>query len=187
MRVAFVSTASQGKTCLVKRLVSDLKIAGNDCTEVVEFARDYIEMYGPPENLWEQLEFCRAQRAREELAARNYEVLVIDNPIWLPSVYGTRNLDPHSVKDIYPHQKLLEIGLESIKNYDYTFYIRKLFETQFDNVRKDWGKGIDAEKEFNIIDKKILGFMHLYNVKYHVVDTSNIEERVNIVRGVVKL
>jgi len=179
MKIAIVGAGGQGKTALVKRLVSDLKVLSKDATEVVEYARSYIDACGAPENPWEQLEIIQEQLKREKEAQESYEILVCDITVWIAAVYASFLTDFTNLKHVHVLKRIMNVAIDTCHSYDYCFYLPKNFAPMADKTRMKWrdqySEGLD--RGMASIDEMILGYMSLFKVPYIEVDAVDIKER----------
>lgn len=185
MKIAIIGASGQGKTTLTKKLVLDLGLDGYDVTDVVEFARSYIEKYQVPRNVWQQLYICDGQRKREGRACNKYDIVVCDSTSWLASVYAAYIMDFKDKEQMHVLRKVIKQGLEDVLSYDYCFYLPKKLDVKMDQIRKAWDE--DLNKQSIIIDDKIMAFMTLFNIKYKQIESVDICERVNFIRETIKL
>jgi len=187
VKISIVGAGGQGKTSLVKRLVSDLKIDGYDAVEVVEYARSFIEECGGVQSAWEQLEIMMGQFERERRAAERYEIVVSDITSWLAFPYSTEYVDYSSKRDRYILKRLFGRVLDVCHLYDYCFYLPKIFLLQLDAVRMEWNNTTRSDNTLDekaqVVDEKIRAFMVLFDIDYINVEQQDITERVNFIRS----
>ena len=187
MKISVIGAGGQGKTSLVKRLVSDLKIDGFDAVEVVEYARSFIEECGGVQSAWEQLEIMEGQLERERNSEK-YEIVVCDITPWLAFPYATTFVDYTSKRDRYVLKRILGRALDICHQYDHCFYLPKIFNLQADEVRKEWAEKAAKNGVANLdgqamqIDDKIKAFMILFDIPYTTIDATDISERVRFIR-----
>lgn len=182
MKIAIVGAGGQGKTALVKRIVSDLKVLSKDATEVVEYARSYIDECEAPENPWEQLEIIEEQLKRERQAQESYEIVVCDIAVWIAAVYASFLTDFKNPKHIHVLKRIMNTAIETCHSYDYIFYLPKIFMVMPDKTRTKWFKQYSKkveELDSGIVstDEMILSFMTLFKINYIEVDAVDIKER----------
>ena len=103
-----------------------------------------------------------------------------DSTAWLASVYASYMMDKTKSKDVYAFRKVLKRALETYSEYDYCFYLPKMFEVQKDSVRSEWDD--DLNKQAETIDKKVMAFMELFDIKYIRVECTDNMDRVNYIR-----
>lgn len=190
MKIAIISAPSQGKTTLVKGLVASLKADGHDAVEVMEMARDYIDICGTPQNPHEQVLIYLGQLEREQKVEPLYKILVCDLTVWMSMVYATLYTNIMDKKHFYAFNYLLEKTIKSIYNYDHCFYLPVNFDGFEDETRKDWNKmsGFkNVDDGIKVIDEKIKAYMTLFNVPFCIVKETDKEERIKFIRKTINI
>lgn len=190
MKITIVGAGGQGKTSLVKRLVSDLKIEGYDSVEILEYARSYIEKCGAPENPWEQWEIMMGQYHREKDADGKYDIVVCDINPWVAAAYTPIFVDFKNKKHLHMLKKIMDKAIDTCHDYDYIFYLPKIFKVEMDSVRKDWSGDEDQQKldaSMDKVDNALVSFMNLFGMNYIPITVVGIDERVQFIREHIKL
>ena len=163
--IALIGAPASGKTTLALNLVTQLKVRDKNAKYILEYPRDYIERYGHPEHISEQmLIFLMWNRILQNAVNTNYDYIVCDSPVFVSYVYGLFKADHSSEKDRMWMRELLDMTLESVQMYDKVFYITpgKKFPIK-DNLRHS---DYEIQKR---IDANIKGFLSLYKIKYEEV------------------
>ena len=191
LKIAIVGAGGQGKTTLVKRIVSDLKYERYDVGEVVEYARSYIEEYGGISEAWEQVLIFDGQYERERLAVENYDIVVCDITCWVSLVYSVLYLDLDNKKHRGLMAWLFKKTLDIITTYDMCFYLPKVLKVETDKVRRKWNDDLGAtddaiDHNVDTVDIKVKAFMDLMAIKYILVEDANFEKRVVFVKDEIK-
>jgi nicotinamide riboside kinase len=170
--VALVGAPACGKTTLSLNLVTQLKVRNKNAKYILEYPRDYIERFGHPTHVSEQmLIFLSWNRLLENALHIQYDYLICDSPVFISYVYGLFKADTSSAKDRLWITELLDMALESIQMYDKIFYIKpgKPFPIK-DNLRHS-----NAEIQRNI-DNNIRGFLNLYKVPYEEIVNTDLNK-----------
>jgi nicotinamide riboside kinase len=170
--VALVGAPACGKTTLSLNLVTQLKVRNKNAKYILEYPRDYIEKYGHPQHISEQmLIFLGWNRLLDNAAGIRYDYLICDSPVFISYVYGVYKSDPSVPKDRMWILELLGMALESIQMYDKIFYIRPGREFPIkDNLRHS---NLDIQKK---IDDNIRGFLNLYKVPYEEIVNTDLKK-----------
>lgn len=160
--IALIGPPACGKTLLSLSVVSKLKVQGKNAKLIEEFPRQYIERFGHPTHISEQmLIFLNWNRTLKQAVNIGYEYIVCDSPIFAAYVYGVSKANTKLAKDRLWVLELLDMALESVHEYDNIFYIRSGKDFPYhDNLRKS-----DRSTQ-KIIDNGIKGFLDLYKVGY---------------------
>ena len=180
--IALIGAPACGKTTLSLNLVTQLKIQDKNAKYILEYPRDYIERFGHPAHISEQmLIFLNWSRLLNQALDIEYEYVICDSPVFVSFIYGVSKSNIKSKKDRLWVLELLDMCLESVKMYDKVFYIKpgKDFTYQ-DNLRKS-DRSTQAA-----IDRSIVGFLNLYDIPYEEVinkdlqtSTDHILQRIN--------
>jgi tRNA uridine 5-carbamoylmethylation protein Kti12 len=172
-----VGAPACGKTTLSLNLVTQLKVQNKNAKYILEYPRDYIEKYGHPQHISEQmLIFLGWNRLLENALHVQYDYLICDSPVFISYVYGLFKADTVSSKDRMWILELLDMALESIQMYDKVFYIKpgKIFPIQ-DNLRHS---NQEIQKR---IDDSIKGFLDLYKVPYEEITNLDLKKSTELI------
>jgi len=170
--VALIGAPASGKTTLALNLATQLKVRNKNAKYILEYPRDYIEKYGHPEHISEQmLIFLTWNRLLENAISTQYDYIVCDSPVFVSYVYGVFKADMKSPKDRMWVRELLDMTLESAQTYDKVFYIKpgKKFPIK-DNLRHS---NYEIQKR---IDESIRGFLRLYKIPYEEVVNTDLKK-----------
>jgi len=170
--IALIGPPASGKTTLSLNLVTQLKVKGKNSQLIVEYPRTYIERFGHPQHISEQmLIFLNWNRLLNQAISIGYEYIVCDNPVFCAYIYGLMRADTSSSKDRMWILELLDMALESVKMYNKIFYIKpgKEFELR-DNLRHS------DRRIQKSIDSKIRGFLDLYKVNYEEIENKDLKK-----------
>jgi nicotinamide riboside kinase len=173
--IALIGAPACGKTTLSLNLVTQLKVRNKNARYILEYPRDYIERFGHPQHISEQmLIFLNWKRMLEHASEINYEYLICDSPVFITYVYGVMKSDVYDPKDRMWIHELLDMCLETVKLYDKIFYIKpgRNFTIK-DNLR------LSNKEVQKRIDEKILGFMSLYKIPYETIVNKDLTQSTN--------
>lgn len=142
-----------------------------DSSECVkEYARHYIERYGVPEHVFEQMFILDGQGKWEEQLARTYDIVLSDSPIFLSYMYGRMLADTQDNKQRGYLVRLYELALESTTTYD-AIYILPPRVVREDGVRTQDSE--DARK----IHRMIEAFLVNHNIPYTPVPAGTYDQQ----------
>lgn len=173
--ITLVGAPACGKTTLSLNLVTQLKIKNKNARYILEYPRDYIERFGHPNHISEQmLIFIQWKRLLDSAFEINYEYLICDSPLFIAYVYGIMKADLESHKDKMFMHELLDMCLETVNMYDKIFYIKSGKEFPMSDNLRHSNKTIQKS-----IDDKIQGFLSLYRVPYEIIINSDLNKSTN--------
>jgi hypothetical protein len=141
---------------------------------VKEYARHYIERYGVPEHVFEQMYILDGQKKWEEQLSRTYEIVLSDSPIFLSYIYGRMLADIKDRKQRGYLVRLYELAMESVNEYD-AIYLLPPRVVREDGVRTQ--DSSDAEHIHGLIES----FCHNHRVDYASVPVGNYDEQAYVV------
>ena len=170
--ISLVGAPAAGKTTLSLNLVTQLKIRNKNAKYIIEYPRDYIERYGHPKHISEQLLIFHSwKRLLTDALEIEYDYLICDSPIFISYIYGVINADTSNKKDRRWIQELQELCLADIHTYDKIYYIKpgKKFPLK-DNLR------LSNEDTQKMLDESIYGFLRLYKVPFTTIVNKNVED-----------
>lgn len=162
IKIAVISGPGTGKTTLCKEVDNILGLMGKNSGLCLEFARTYVNRFGPPANVFEQFVVYQGQKRREDDLAR-CEYIICDNATFLCYVYATFNIDFRNDKERYALNELYNMALKDMFSYDEIFYIPREFSLSRDGTR------YQGEEEALLVDEKIRAFLLFHNLPYTTV------------------
>jgi GTPase SAR1 family protein len=187
-RIAFLGTAGCGKTTLAHDLFVTLKKQGKNTDIVTEYARDYINQYGPPENIFEQYHMYNQQSKKEDSIPANVEYLISDTIRSLGYFYAALYSGKSERRSRLVLNDMHEYLLNDIYNrrYSQVFYL-PMAETYAKNpeILKD-GTRYQSEEEILALE----AHLNLVFTQHHKLDNIHIldcplEDRLNTVLDII--
>jgi len=180
IRIGFVGVPGAGKTSTARLLAAQCRsIDGLKNVELCsEYARTYINKYGPITSIFEQYIILKKQISWEDsLSYDNLELLITDSPIFLGFVYCLE-LKQDNIKDTMGLNNIFkEMNFLNIPNrYDIIFHLPPILKPVNDGIR--------AEHHFddnwrNNTDYNIRFVFDMFKPKKFItVDGNTIEDRV---------
>lgn len=167
LRVGICGPPSAGKTTMANRL---RRLIYSNCECVKEYARHYIERYGPPTEVSEQMWILDGQKKWEDQAAKTYEVVISDSPLFLSYIYGRMLADVKDRKGRGFLVRLYELAIEGAQSYDVVYILPPRA------VRSDGVRTQSDEDSKNIYDL-IKSFCDDHRIEYHKVPAGGYDEQ----------
>lgn len=140
IKIGFSGVPGSGKTCTARAVAAGCRLIPElDGVELVdEYARSYINTYGPPETVWEQMRIFKKQLSREDKVPQSVGLLITDSPVFLGLSYalllerpGSRK-DNMVVNDLWKEMHKLQLGRP---RYDMIFHLAPRLEAKADGTR----------------------------------------------------
>jgi nicotinamide riboside kinase len=185
MRVGFSGGPGSGKSVLARRLAGSLVDTPIKVVEMVpEYARRYINKYGPIEHVYEQMRILKKQLDWENSIPKEVELVISDSPIFLGWAYvmDLRKWGPRGelaketllVSDIFSEMN----RLNSPKRYDVIFHLPPLLDPVDDGTREE---GQLESNWLQKIDENLRAAFKIFPpIKFHVIESTNMDERLAI-------
>src|SRR5690554_3658360 len=186
LKINFCAAPSSGKTTVCSALESMLKKEGIIVETSKEYARHYINTYGTPKDLWEQLIIFENQDIRDKSIAKVSQVLLSDTPA-AGYIFGKRMLNNRLKNEgrkeftKAEYKFLEELHLKNLKKvnwFDLIFVFPPL-EVINDGTRKETN-----EDAINIY-KGIVGFLDSENINYILVE-GTVDDKIYICYSIIK-
>jgi nicotinamide riboside kinase len=166
--IALIGAPASGKTTLSLDISARLSLKGKNTKYIFEYPRNYIERFGHPTNVSEELLiFLSWKSILDEAMSINYDYLICDNPLFITYIYGTMLANISSPKDRKCLQELLESCLSNLHIYDMIFYVRP---KQIYNISD--GLRIANEKISKKIDGYINAFLNMYKIPHIEIENN---------------
>jgi AAA+ ATPase superfamily predicted ATPase len=168
IKVAILGAPSTGKTRIALEVVSELKKKSIISSFIGEYARNWMAKHKRfPEVPTDQFAIALRQIKRENEFIATQDVLVTDSASWLGIVYASlvvRHKTSYELSDLYHVMDLIEDTLPS--DYTLHYYVpRGVFTPQLEG-----GRTQTTEEEFDLVDRKILGLIDLFNIPVKRLD-----------------
>lgn len=158
LKIGFSGVPGTGKTLMARALAAACRfIPALGGVELIdEYARSYINTYGPIETVWEQMRIFKKQLAREEKVPQSLGLLVTDSPVFLGLSYALELARPGSRKDNMVvndlWKEMHKLQLERPR-YDLIFHLAPTFPAEADGTRgagqlePDWRHTMDKRQK----------------------------------------
>lgn len=178
-KIAFIGTASCGKSTLTTTVFSALKEKNINAELVDEFIRRDIQLNGPMETIWEQYRTRIKQREYEDAIPKNVEYTLIDSGTLTPYFYACLYAKYDNPRERIVLQDMYKWLLDDLylKRYHMIFYLPLL---NLNNCSD--GTRFQNNEQIKMIDENMYNFFmkqHRVNNMFYV--DGNFEQRKNIV------
>lgn len=161
--IGFVGGPSTGKTTLARAVANALGLQRHSVEFVPEYARNYIQRFGPIESVWEQLVIFDNQARREDDAiGTGADFVIAETPTFTGYAYG-RMMTDSSPKETKVLHMLHRWTMQRLLMYDHIFYVPLEIPWQTDGVRGA-DEAVRAE-----IDQRLRGVLDLWFSSYVTV------------------
>ena len=135
LRIGIVGSPSAGKTTTA-HLVRHKLTAYPYSREVVrEYARHFIERFGPMTTVAEQWHVYDGQTKWEQQAEDVYQITLSDSPRFLPYLYSLQYLDHSNGRDVAIVTRLYELAVLSLNDYARIYVLQPNLDVEQDGVR----------------------------------------------------
>jgi len=171
--IGFVGAPSVGKTTLARSVANEVGLRGFSVEFVAEYARTYLQRFGPIESAHEQLVIFESQARREDDARGTGAAFVVaETPVFTGYAYGLEKM--RTVKD----RKILHVLhrwiLARMSFYDRIYYLPIELPLQQDGVRSE------TEATRRILDSRLRASLEFWAPSYVTVRGS-LEDRMRVV------
>lgn len=140
IRVGFTGIPSTGKTSIARALAAFFKKTEDvkNLELIAEYARTYIENYGPMETIWEQYKVLDKQLDKENRVPKHTDLLITDSPLPLAFLY-VLDLRKDTAKDSMVVDDMFHKinSLNRPRRYDIIFHLPPTIEVVNDGVRPE--------------------------------------------------
>lgn len=187
-KIIFVGPPGSGKSTLISEVFCKLKIKGYTSEIVAEFARQYIQEYGPPSSIFEQLLISREQDKRERNINQSIDYLLIDagalSSYFYVSLYANYQDKKHRLVVNTIYERFLD-DLYSQK-YNYVFFLPTLETYKTNPSILNDGTRFQTPDEINTLEcHMLLMFTRLHRQNNIYTITCPLEDRANQVLKII--
>jgi nicotinamide riboside kinase len=159
-RIVFIGPPGSGKSTLCSEVFTALKKKHLNVELVPEYARIYIQKFGPPESLFEQYSIFEGQSNSENIDASKLDFIIMESGRMVSYFYTVLYSDPTKPRQRYVIQDLYRHFMDDLylKRYDFIFYIPPVETYKINpNILND-GIRYQTTKEVNLLED----FMELF-------------------------
>ncbi len=187
LKVNFCAAPSSRKSTVCSALESQLKQLQFVADTSKEYARQYINTYGIPKDMYEQLIIMKNQDIRDKAIASVSEIMLSDTPAIASYIFGVRLLqakmkrEGRAKKTLAEYKYLEELHLEGIKKLDWFDLI--IVFPPLDSVIQDGTRSETMEDKL-IIFEALIGFLNANGTAYEVV-SGNTQEKIEICKRII--
>ena len=136
IRIGICGPPCSGKTTIAQLLKWKLREITNLTREVPrEYARHYMEKYGPVNNIYQQLLIYDGQTKLEKQINQNYDITISDCPRMLSYIYAKHHFKYQDPQDHAVLTRLYELAIECIADYNIIFLLFPLEKFETDAIR----------------------------------------------------
>jgi len=179
-RIGFVGVPGSGKSSVARGVAAKSYDKIGKIELVAEYARRYINKYGPVDNVADQYKIMQKQLEWEDaIPAADVDVMLTDGPVHMGFLYAMEIRKTNSVKDtMYINdifKRMSRINCPS--RYEIIFHLPPLWEPSNDGTRPQY----QFEKSWrDDADKKIQFIFQLFPPKHIVtLESITLEDRIN--------
>ncbi len=170
MKICVIGAPSTGKSVFAKNLAAYMSKEGLSCELVQEYASEYIQAVGAPEDAWEQLVISIGQYLAEREAKRDH--MVTDAAMFVTYLYAQRLLPEQVGENEWPkYRNLIDmlrvLARQSVESYDAIFVMSHIFEPRADGVRLSYHL---TRAQCEAVQKDIVGYLKSERAKFTEVD-----------------
>jgi len=171
--IGIAGPPSSGKDTLADSLNSVLI---NSSNKVHEYAREYVEKYGPPKSIFEQYVIYSKQFERENEIRSIYQVAICSSPRFLSWFYASKLLcrTDRREAELGVLSELYKNALKSLFDYSFIIYCEPL---EYD----DDGLRFQSKKDVKDIHNSITSFFDIHKINYLSLPAISVGERVRMV------
>lgn len=127
---------SAGKTTVSQLLRWKIQDIANITREVPrEYARHYMEKYGPITNIHQQLLIYDGQTKSEKQITNTYDVTISDSPRFLSYIYSKKFYDHWDKHQRAALVRIYELALESLEDYNVIYLLPPHSIVEQDGIR----------------------------------------------------
>jgi nicotinamide riboside kinase len=179
LKVNFCAAPSSYKSTVCVGVEAMLKQEGIVTDTSKEYVREYINEFGFPQELYEQLLITEKQNARDEETARVSEIMLSDNPAINAFVFGKRMLDlkvesERRKKTPAEYNFLKEIYMKALNKaewFDIIFVFPPNVVNVDDNTRQE------SASESQDIYQALVGYLHAQGIPFYFIEGTT-QERI---------
>lgn len=189
-KVGFSGVPGCGKTSTARALAAACRrIGGLKNVELIdEYARWYINTYGPIETVWEQMRIYKKQLSREDKVPQAVNLMITDSPVFIGFSYalllsrpGVRK-DTMVVNDLFKEMNKLQMDRP---RYDLVFHLPPLLRPVDDGTREQ----VQLEEAWRCaMDRRQQAVFELFApaAPLVVIEETGLQERVEACLGRIK-
>jgi len=172
--IGFVGAPSTGKTTLARAVANEVGLRGLAVEFVSEYARTYIQRYGPIESVSEQLVIFDGQARREDDArSTGADYVIAETPVFTGYAYGLEKMSA-SAKDTRVLQVVHRLILERLRLYHRVYYIPIELPLQRDGTRSE------TEETRRRLDARLRASLELWAPSFVTV-RGDLKDRMQVV------
>lgn len=159
--------AGIGKSTLMARIFSELKIQGYDCEMVTEFAKDLV-WEKRNETFKDELYIFAKQNHRLFRVNGKVDIIVTDRPLLLTNAYNQND------------KELCSLCLKTFNQYNNLNFLLKRETVYQENGRKQ------SEEEAMQIDKITQDLLESNEINYYTVNNNDLADIIEVIKLYVK-
>ncbi len=159
--------AGIGKSTLMARIFSELKVQGYDCEMVTEFAKDLV-WEKRTETFKDELYIFAKQNHRLFRVNGKVNIIVTDRPLLLTSVYNQDD------------KELCDLCLKTFNQYNNLNFLLKRQTVYQENGRNQ------SEEEAMQIDKITQDLLESNEINYYTVNNNDLADIIEVIKLYVK-
>ena len=170
MKICVIGAPSTGKSVFAKNLAAHMSKEGLSCELVQEYASEYIQAVGAPNDAWEQLVISIGQYLAEQEAKRDH--MVTDAAMFVTYLYAQRLLPDQVDEKQWPkYRNLIDmlrvLARNSVSSYDIIFVMGHVFPPKDDGVRLSYHLTLE---QCEAVQRDIQDYLRSERAKFHEVD-----------------
>ena len=155
--------AGIGKSTLMARIFSELKVRGYDCEMVTEFAKDLV-WEKRTETFKDELYIFAKQNHRLFRVNGKVDIIVTDRPLLLTNAYNQND------------KELCSLCLKTFNQYNNLNFLLKRETVYQENGRKQ------SEEEAIQIDKRTQDLLEFNGISYYTVNNNDLDDIIEIIK-----
>ena len=159
--------AGIGKSTLMARIFSELKIQGYDCEMVTEFAKDLV-WEKRNETFKDELYIFAKQNHRLFRVNGKVDIIVTDRPLLLTNAYNQDD------------KELCNLCLKTFNQYNNLNFLLKRQTVYQENGRNQ------SEEEAMQIDKITEDLLKSNGVNYYIVDNNDLTDIIKVIKSYIR-
>ena len=156
--------AGIGKSTLMARIFSELKVQGYDCEMVTEFAKDLV-WEKRTETFKDELYIFAKQNHRLFRVNGKVNIIVTDRPLLLTSVYNQKD------------KELCDLCLKTFKQYNNLNFLLKRETTYQENGR------LQSEEDAIQIDKITQDILEFNGIDYYMFNNNDLTSIMEVIKS----